>query len=592
MKNIKASAYLAATLLIISCNAATAANLKESPIETIQTVSLSHEDLIKYMLIADMALQRNMPDVALQNYMLVAKYTRDPEVAQLATEVAVQLQNTTQALAAADIWATAAPKDIQAQLVGVTLFVNSDRNKTVTFLTNAFQTGTPDLDQHLLTILSKLPPAGQKNLTEAVFQVADKQPKSAQVQLAAAQLAAVQLDIPAATKKIKLALTIQPDLTSAIELNAKLIRHQHNDDKPALTYLEQQLKKYPKNGELRMFYITALIDNNQFDKAMPNLQQLSKDPTFGGEALLNLGEIYITKHNYVLAESTIKKALAFDTAADKANYYLAQLAEYNNDNPQAIKYYELVSESSEFHIPSFLRAAYLYSIIGNYDQALATLQNSSPSTFLDQKQVLLTEVDILVESQDLEQALEGCNSALAVVPDDVDFLYARSIVNSLLKKSTESEKDLRTILQIEPNNANALNALGFTLANQASRLNEAMPLLQKAISLNPDNPAFMDSMGWLLYKMGKFKESIDMLSKAYKLSNDSEIAAHFGEVLWASGDKTGAKDIWNKALTATPLDKQAIQETLSRLNIPMSEVQTTSATGSVATTPAAAKARN
>ena len=127
-------------------------------------------------------------------------------------------------------------------------------------------------------------------------------------------------------------------------------------------------------------------------------------------------------------------------------------------------------------------------------------------------------------------------------------------------------------MAIDPNNSNALNALGFTLANQPHRVNEALPLLQKALTLNPGNPAYMDSLGWLLFKLGRNQEAISMLDKAYSLSGDNEIAAHLGEVLWSSGKQDAAKAIWAKALLSAQ-DPGVIHDTMGRLNIPASTLQ-------------------
>ncbi len=575
MNNNKAKRYLLALLIAIGSNSIYAATIKEStPIPTIKIIQLSHQDILTHMLMAEMALQRDMPEVALENYMLVAKFTKDSEVAQLATELAIQLQKPNEATAAADLWATSAPEDAQAQLVAVTLFVNSDQTKTIQFLDNAFKTKESDIDQHLLIIISKLSTKGQNNLAAAMNKLADNNKTNPFIQLAAAQLEAVLLNIPGANSKLSLVLAMRPELTSAIELKAKLIRYEKSDDKPALAYLEQQVKKYPKNSDLRMFYVTALTDNEMITQAIPQLENLIKDPVYGGDAYLMLGEIYIVQNKYPAAAESIKKAIKFENTANKANYYLGQLAEYGNKNAEAITWYEQVSEESEYHIPAFLRAAYLYSVSGQYTKALDTLQSSSPSSFSDQKQVLLTEVDVLIDSGDYQQALDNTNHALEVISEDTDFLYARSVVYGLMNKHTDAEQDLRKILSLEPNNANALNALGFTLSNQPARIAEAMPLLEKAISLNPDNPAYMDSMGWLLYKMGNLPEATTMLTKAYKLSGDNEIAAHLGEVLWVSGKQKDAKNIWMQALDSSPADQHAIQETLKRFNIPLTEVKT------------------
>lgn len=537
-----------------------------------ETKQLSHQEILTYLLQADMAVQRNMLDVALDNYLIVAKSTNDPQVAQLATELAIQTQAHEKSLIAAEIWANAQPQDLQAQLIAATLFSGNNANKAAVFLDRAFALQNVAIDQHLLMIVNQLSPEGQQKFIDLVYKVAEQRTTDPYAQLSAAQFAAVTMDIPTANKKASLALKLKPDLTSAIELNAKIIRYKTNDDKPALQYLEQQVKKFPKNGELRLFYVTALLDSSQIKQALPHLNILVKDKTYGGEAYLSLGEINIGENKLQQAEKNINQALTFPNSTDKAKFYLAQIAEHKKDNVQAIRWYEDISENSEFHTQAYLRAAYLYSMAGNYDDAIDILQNASPSTFDDQKQVLLTEIDILVESKNIDKALDSTNKVLAILPDDIDFLYARSVIYGLLNKPSDAEHDLRAILSIDPDNSNALNALGFTLANQPHRINEALPLLQKAINLNPGNPAYMDSLGWLLFKLGRNQEAISMLDKAYNLSGDNEIAAHLGEVLWSSGKKDAAKAIWSKALLSSQ-DASTIHDTMVRLNVPLSDLK-------------------
>jgi tetratricopeptide (TPR) repeat protein len=571
MRILKASTYIAITLIACSCTSVFAATAGIAP------QNLSHQEILTHLLKADLAMQRDMPDVALENYLIVAQYTHDAQVAQLATEIAVQNQTPEKASVAAEIWANAEPNDLQAQLVATTLFINSNPEKAQVFLNNAFNIEHTDLDQHLLLILNQLSPTGQKNLSAMVFKIAEQRGNDPYTQLCAAQIAAAQLDIDNAKQYVQLALKLKPELTSAIELNAKIISYNTKSDKAALAYLDQQVKKFPKNGELRYFYINALLDNDQTTKALPNLKILTSDKVYGGEAYITMGEIYIGQDNTTLAANTIKNALTFADSADKAKFYLGQLAEYSKDNTQAIKWYESVSENSEFQTQAYLRAAYIYSIAGNYSDALDLLQNANPASFDDQKQLLLTQIDILIDANDYDKALENANKVLEIIPDDTDFLYARSVVYGLQNNNKDAEKDLRSILALDPENANALNALGFTLSSEPARMNEAMSLIQQAISINPENPAYMDSMGWLLFKMGRTQDSITMLEKAYQMSGDNEIAAHLGEVLWSTGKKDAAKEIWKQGL-ASAEDNSAIHETMQRLNVPAMDLKNPSAT--------------
>jgi tetratricopeptide (TPR) repeat protein len=592
MKKITVT-LIATSLLACSYAIAWTATAQPAPAAApAQTTKLSHKEILTHMLIADMAMQREQPDVALENYLIVAQYTQDPEVAQLATELAIQTQEADKAKTAAEIWANAQPTDLQAQLIATALFITTNPDKSLKFLNHAFAIGNTEIDQNILAILNQLPPEQQNTLANLVYKIATERQADAYAQLAAAQVAAALMSIEQADKYTKLALKLNAGLTSAIELNAKLIRHTTNDDKPALAYLQQQVNKSPNNSELRLFYVSALLDSEDYKQAIPNLSALTKDKKYGGEAYIMLGEIYVEQDKLKDAEANIKQALAFPDSADKAKFYLGQMAEYNKDNTAAIKWYEDVNEDSEYQTQAYLRAAYLYALTGNYDDALNILQNASPESLEDQKQVLLTEIDILTETNNLEKALEQTNRVLAVIPDDADFLYERSVIYGLQDKPKDAEKDLRLILKDDPNNTNALNALGFTLANQPARVKEAMPILEKAMGLNPDNPAIMDSMGWLLFKMGRLQDSINMLNKAYSLSGDNEIAAHLGEVLWTAGKKDDAKTIWNKALHSSQ-DPKTIHATLDRLKVPLAELdQTPAVKATPKIPPAAIKAAN
>ena len=128
----------------------------------------------------------------------------------------------------------------------------------------------------------------------------------------------------------------------------------------------------------------------------------------------------------------------------------------------------------------------------------------------------------------------------------------RKVVLLLMQKHDRVEKDLRHILSLDPNHADALNALGYTLVTQGKNMDEALTLITKAISIIPDNPAFIDSMGWLHYRKGNIPKAIDWLTKARKLSRDTDIALHLSEALWAAGKKQDAKSLLTEALADNP----------------------------------------
>jgi tetratricopeptide (TPR) repeat protein len=149
------------------------------------------------------------------------------------------------------------------------------------------------------------------------------------------------------------------------------------------------------------------------------------------------------------------------------------------------------------------------------------------------------------------------------VPGDKDLLYARALLAEKLDMFDLTERDLREILKTDPKNANALNALGYTLTDRTTRFQEALDLLRQAIALKPDDAFILDSMGWLQYRLGNNVEAVKYLKRALEIRNDAEIAAHLGEVLWVMGNRQEAENIWNRALRETP-DSEALNGVIKK----------------------------
>jgi tetratricopeptide (TPR) repeat protein len=176
----------------------------------------------------------------------------------------------------------------------------------------------------------------------------------------------------------------------------------------------------------------------------------------------------------------------------------------------------------------------------------------------------LVEGDILSQAGALRQALELYNRVLAEVPGNHDVLYARALVAERLDDLKMAEADLQRIIGEDPKNYHALNALGYTLADRTDRLPEALQYIEKAMALAPNEPAIVDSMGWVQYRLGNLDAAAEHLKHAYALSHgDAEVAAHYGTVLWEQGKRKQARALWEKARRADP-DDHALQKTLQK----------------------------
>jgi tetratricopeptide (TPR) repeat protein len=177
--------------------------------------------------------------------------------------------------------------------------------------------------------------------------------------------------------------------------------------------------------------------------------------------------------------------------------------------------------------------------------------------------IYIAKGELLRGARRYPEAMEVFNTALEIVPGNGDLLYARALVAEKLGRIDILEADIRAILKTEPDNAHALNALGFTLADQTDRYEEAYGYIKRAIEIMPDDAAIIDSWGWVHYRLGDYEKAISLLRKALSRFEDAEIAAHLGEVLWVSGKQQEAREIWQRALKKTP-DDPKLQSVMQR----------------------------
>ena len=199
---------------------------------------------------------------------------------------------------------------------------------------------------------------------------------------------------------------------------------------------------------------------------------------------------------------------------------------------------------------------------------LHRLAEVSAGDRLQQRNVWLLEADLLARARRTREVANVYERALAALPDDTRLLYARALFVVGQGDVDAGERDLRRVLALSPDDAEAMNALGYTLADDSKpgdpRLAEALRPIERALQLKPDEPAIIDSMGWVRYRMGDLDESLKELRRAHARQPDPEIAAHLGEVLWVKGERAEARKVWDEARRKDP-DNQTLLEAIARL---------------------------
>ncbi len=246
---------------------------------------------------------------------------------------------------------------------------------------------------------------------------------------------------------------------------------------------------------------------------------------------------------------------------------LGELAELLGHRSEALAWYAQVPASDQHWPQAQLRRALLLDQTSHTAQALDMLHQLQARSGDNDKQVgdaFLMEAEILDKHQRGKEAVAVYDRGLQAMPDDPRLLYARALLNDDLGNVAAAVRDLRRLLSLQPDNADALNALGYTLADRTDERAEALGLIERALALKPDEPAIIDSLGWVQYRLGHLHQAIAQLRTAYAKQPDPEIAAHLGEVLWVSGHKDEARKIWAQGQKKDANNK-VLLETMKRL---------------------------
>lgn len=359
-------------------------------------------------------------------------------------------------------------------------------------------------------------------------------------------------------------LEIDPSLYEVLIIKARILTAQ-GKNKEATALIKQVVDDLPENNVLRLQYARMLVEQRLMEAATVQYKILHENMPEDGEIALSLALLYIETKHLDEAVEMLNYLIEIDKKVPIANYYLGRIAQNQGDDKQAVSYY-LGVKSGEYAFDAQLRIGVLLAVLGKPDDGLAKLAvlAEEQTSWALRVKAYLAQGEILRSEKRFEEGVEMYSRALQQKRDDTTLLYARGLMAEKVDRLDMTEADLRKVISKEPDNANALNALGYTLADRTSRYKEAQKYIKRAAALVPDDPAILDSLGWVSYRLGEMDEALKWLSKAFEKLEDAEIAAHYGEVLWHTNQKEKAREVWNKG-KANNADNPVLQETLNRL---------------------------
>ncbi len=521
---------------------------------------LTEEVLYEYLL-AEIAGQRGALGLSAQAYADLAKRTRDPRIARRAAEVALYARMPGAAIDAARIWYEAEPTSMQALQTLVSLLIGAKRqDEALPYLQKLLQE-EPSGDS-FLQINRMFANNQDKALTlKLVQQLAQPYPKVAQAHFAIAQAAAGAGQGALALAEVRTASTLKPDWELPALLEAQLLQRQSNA--LALQRLAGFLEHHPKAREVRLSYARLLVAERKYTEARAEFQNLSKDFPDNADVVFAVGVLSLQLQDYAQAEANFKHLLDLPYRDKNAvRMYLGQTAEEQKNYPEALRWYDEVT-SGDLYLRAQMRYALVLAKQGKLDAARAHLRQVDAGSPEGRVQLLLTEAQILRDANRQGEAFDLIGGALKNMPDQPELLYDYAMLAEKVGRMDLLESSLKKLIRLQPDHAHAYNALGYSLADRNLRLPEAQELIQKALQLAPEDPFIIDSMGWVLYRLGKQKQALEYLRKAYSARPDPEIAAHLGEVLWVAGERGEAEKIWQEASKKTP-DNDALNSTIKR----------------------------
>lgn len=501
------------------------------------------------LLVAEFAAKRERPELTLGTYIKVAERTRDPAVAERASGIARFMAPPAVALDSALLWAEVDAGNPSAHEAAATQLIRANRLDEA--MDHIEQLLASDIELNfdfLLGATRGASPDALKSLTTRFDALLRKYPANHQLWLSRGLLRHEQ-DAAAGMDDIEESLRLEPRYVNAIIAKSRLLEERGNTDE-ALAFLRDATIADPTNKRFGLSLARLLLREKKLDEAQGEFERLSRE--FPDDTDLTLSLALVAWENKAEAQAIEQLEKLVDTdRGGEAHSYLGRIATAQGRTREAIEHFSLVPPGPQFNAAR-IQMAGLQAQLKEYDALRENLAQARQLSPRDKTQFWLVESELLGEAGQHEAALEALEAAGRDSPAEATIRYAHAMLLGQMGKLDRMEAELRAILLKDPENTDALNALGYTLVDQNRNLAEAEGMIKRAYAKAPENPAIIDSLGWLRYRQGDLAEALTLLRKAYASFPDHEVAAHLGEVLWVKGQRDEAVKIWQDGLGRHP----------------------------------------
>lgn len=512
------------------------------------------------LLVAEIGGQRQRYDLALGNYLKQAHQTRDAGVTQRAYQIAVYVGARQAALDAALLWLELQPKSREALRSSTLELMYAGRlEQAYTQMEMQLQAGErPAFDM----LASSVGRQQARDFARRFAELAKQYPGVRELTLGQAILMHQGGEYASAQALADRLLGQDRDYIPALMVKGRALDKQGRHAEAA-DLLSEAVQSHPDKHRLRLLFARVLLHAGQLDEARQQFEYLASQESDDSDVLLSLALITLENNLAQEAQQYFQRLLALGVRNDTAHYYLGRLHEQQQEYQLAKDHYRSVAPGKQYMVAQVAMARMMAGQ-KQLSEALVLVKEAREQNPGWKEPLFLLEAELLINADQPGKALQVYEQALKGLPESVNLLYARAMAYEKLDDLEGLERDLRAILALDEQHAAALNALGFTLADRTQRYEEAKALVMQAYKLNSEDPAILDSLGWVHFRLGNLEQAKKYLQMAYARLPDDEIAAHLGEVLWMNGERAAAKSLWTGALRVSP-DSQILKETMDRL---------------------------
>ncbi len=523
-------------------------------------------DLLYELLVGEFAGNAGDMTLSVDSYNRAASFTHDPRVAARATYIAVYSEQYEQALELLERWEKLDPTDADIPRMYAATHLKLGQPLAAATYIQSILDGVEDSDHEKALAVKRLL-AKESNIEDGLVVLAAMNasgPENQHMLILQARYAAQLEKFDEALALLDRSLEIDATQADVHIIKARILAAQGKQEQ-AMALVAMVLMEQPDNDHLRLQYARMLVEQRQFHQAKAQFNVLLDNDPQNADILLSMGLLNIETSDLDEAAEHLKQLVELGQKEDISNYYLGRIAQNQEEHKIAISYY-LKVKSGDYLFDAKLRIAGLFARLGRVDEGLRQLEvlAEKQTSWPHRVRVYLAQGEILASKNRYAEALEMYSRALQQKPDDADLLYARALIAEKVDRIDITEADLLKLLSAQPENANALNALGYTLADRTERLEEARDYIKRAAALVPDDPAILDSLGWVSYRLGNMQDALKWLSMAFEKLEDAEIAAHYGEVLWKTNQKAEAEKVWSIGLEQNA-EHPVLLETMKRL---------------------------